>query len=205
MNTKLKNEISFQIKLDLKSWQVQKLFYSLINDDTQKLDDLKTALDKIVSSTRHLVSQSFKLPFEITDLKESLQDDIRDEFLESSQGIFYSQTMDYNVGLIFLVPTNYIPNLSYVAELYRFPVSRSTTNIGTFLMDTPLQDNLHSMIERLVAHVEGFSTWQYVEDEIGVSEFIDFDEKEIYDNIDIRHKARSKANDEIVCKINLND
>ncbi len=196
-----KSDLKDYIDFYFKNSKVIALLHEKLESPSLDLETFKSDLEKIKTVVKIVLQDSFQMPFSWQSLKDEVADRIVEDFVESSQGLYFHADYEYGNTLPFIISLDRIPSLYQIAILYRHPICYDHVNAG-FLMELKLHENLDEVIEKLVAHSYGYSTWQYVDQEYefrNISE-LDEDSKNTYESIAFEHKSISKAHEDIVFK-----
>jgi hypothetical protein len=202
---KTKQELKDYINLWFVNTDVIALLLSTLENPSIDFEKFAQDIQRIKERKSTVYKESYQMPFTWEALSESTSQRIREDFYESSQGLYYHVDYEYGVDIPFIVRSidhDEDKKLYQIAGLYRHPVSFDQVNKG-FLIDLNIHEHFDEVIEQLVAHSYGYSTWRYLDQEYEFSDLneLDQDALDTYESVNIEHKSVSKAHDDIVFKI----
>ena len=198
-----KTNINALIDDKIKHSYLLKMLKSCV-DKTQNEDEIKKLFDdieKIVEISKAISDESQPLQVKWDAIDETYRSYIMEDYRSSSQGFYLSSApiFEYDAGWPILIDSSSIPSLdlSKIAKLYRYPISEFGLNYG-FMIELQIGDCVEGLIQRLVSHSYGYSTWQYVDQEVDFDDFKDADSIELFESIEYEHLSESKEHDDIV-------
>jgi hypothetical protein len=194
-----KREVIDYIDNNIKHRHVIKLLKSKVEEtqDEDKLKELLGNIKDIKEYSKAILRETQPMQFKWKALDETYQMYILEDYQTSSQNLYGSSIMDYSEGWPYVIGSDIIPNLHEIAKLYRYPTSEFGLNYG-FMLEVELGQSIDEAVEQLVAHSSGYSTWQYVDQEIDFDQYDNEEIAELYKSIDYEHKSESELNDDIV-------